>query len=181
VPRVLPCLPAAGKAGAAVTFAPTPRLEGIHELLGLPETQMRWRGVRGLELGNVGFWKSRPNSLVCQNIFVPKTWRGAGRGSRWGARAALAIRHFEFESSHPSHRVRSQGTEYDPCQEGERLREGDDRGHALGPWPMQCLLAWRTSTMSVPSSLRLLINPLDEAAHTMRPARPKLPSAGTKP
>jgi hypothetical protein len=86
-----------------VTFAPTPRLEGIHELLGLPETQMRWRGVRGLELGNVGFWKSRPNSLVCQNIFVPKTWRGAGRGSRWGARAALAIRHFEFESSHPSH------------------------------------------------------------------------------
>jgi hypothetical protein len=35
--------------------------------------------------------------------------------------------------------------------------------------------------MSVPSSLRLLINPLDEAAHTMRPARPKLPSAGTKP
>ena len=24
-------------------------------------------------------------------------------------------------------------------------------------------------------------NPLDEAAHTMRAARPKLPSAGTKP
>jgi hypothetical protein len=31
-------------------------------------------GVAGLELGNVGFLKSRPNSLVCQNIFVPETF-----------------------------------------------------------------------------------------------------------
>jgi hypothetical protein len=33
-------------------------------------------GVRGLELGNVGFLESRPNSLVFRTIFVPETFCG---------------------------------------------------------------------------------------------------------
>jgi hypothetical protein len=36
-----------------------------------------WRGrMRGLELGNVDFLKSRPNSLVYRKIFLPETFRG---------------------------------------------------------------------------------------------------------
>src|SRR6266436_3149837 len=33
-------------------------------------------GVRGLELGNVCFLYSRPNSLGLHSIFVPETFRG---------------------------------------------------------------------------------------------------------
>jgi hypothetical protein len=65
------------------------------------------------------FWKSRPNSLVCQNIFVPKTWRGARRGSRWGARAAPAIRHFRVRVLSPQ--PRSQVSVGDSRRQ-ERLR-----------------------------------------------------------
>jgi hypothetical protein len=44
----------------------------------------RWQtdsvaGVRGLELGNVGFLKSRPNSLLFRNILAPETFRGRSR------------------------------------------------------------------------------------------------------
>jgi hypothetical protein len=35
-------------------------------------------GVRGLELGNVGLIECRANPLVCQNIFVPETFRRSG-------------------------------------------------------------------------------------------------------
>ena len=59
--------------------------QGLTELSADPtrHTQVRGRGVysykaglRGLELGNVGFLKSRPNCLVFQNIFVLETFRG---------------------------------------------------------------------------------------------------------
>src|ERR1700730_5328966 len=78
--------------------------QGLTELSADPtrHTQVRGRGVysykaglRGLELGNVGFLKSRPNCLVFQNIFVLETFR------RRGSQTATAVVIARPDSLHP--------------------------------------------------------------------------------
>jgi hypothetical protein len=78
--------------------------QGLTELSTDPtrHTQVRGRGVysykaglRGLELGNVGFLKSRPNCLVFQNIFVLETFRRRGSPAVVIARATPGSLHLK--------------------------------------------------------------------------------------
>jgi hypothetical protein len=53
-------------------------------------------GVRGLELANVGLIECRANPLVCQNIFVPETFRRSG-GVEWLSMSRLKFAHLSID------------------------------------------------------------------------------------
>jgi hypothetical protein len=70
---------------------------------------------RGLELGNVGFLKSRPNSLVFQNIFVSETFYGFGGHTPIDLFSGLVFRFFHDERLRPCDRREARGGSRSPA------------------------------------------------------------------